>query len=320
MPKDFTDETYKILFEKLQNQNIGYVLYIGGNDSMDTVDKLSTYAIEVGADIKFIGVPKTIDNDLMGTDHTPGFGSAAKFVANTVRNIAYDAEVYDKESVTIVEIMGRHAGWLTASSVIAREKSNDNPLLIYWPEADFCLEKFFDDVKTALKIHKNVVVCVSEGIKDKDGKFICEYATEAGVDTFGHKNLTGCGKFLENQVKANLGVKVRSVELNVTQRCASNLLSKRDIEEAYRVGVEGVKVATLGETAKMICMVREDEYEISYKPVDVNMISNMEKIFPAEWIENGNDISNEFSRYILPLIEGEVEVPMEHGIGKYLKR
>ena len=320
LPKDFTDETYKILFEKLQNQNIGYVLYIGGNDSMDTVDKLSTYASEVGADIKFIGVPKTIDNDLMGTDHTPGFGSAAKFVANTVRNIAYDAEVYDKESVTIVEIMGRHAGWLTASSVIAREKSNDNPLLIYLPEADFCLEKFFVDVKTALKINKNVVVCVSEGIKDKDGKFICEYATEAGVDTFGHKNLTGCGKFLENQVKANLGVKVRSVELNVTQRCASNLLSKRDMEEAYRVGVEGVKVATLGETAKMICMVREDEYEISYKPVDVNMISNMEKIFPTEWIENGNDISNEFSRYILPLIEGEVEVPMENGMSKYLKR
>ena len=320
LPKDFTDETYRALFEKFEKLSIGYVLYIGGNDSMDTVDKLSTYANGVGADIKFIGVPKTIDNDLMGTDHTPGFGSAAKFVANTVRNIVYDAEVYDKESVTIVEIMGRHAGWLTAASVIAREKNNDNPLLIYLPESDFCLTKFFDDIKNALKINKNVVVCVSEGIKDKDGKFICEYAAEVGVDTFGHKNLTGCGKFLENQVKNKLGVKVRSIELNVTQRCASNLLSKTDLEEAYRVGVEGVKVAISDETAKMICMIREGEYEIVYKPVDVNMISNMEKTFPNEWIKNGNDISEEFFTYVFPLIDGEVEVPMENGMSKYLRR
>ena len=320
LPKDFTDETYKILFDKFQSQNIGYVLYIGGNDSMDTVDKLSTYANEIGQDIKFIGVPKTIDNDLMGTDHTPGFGSAAKFVANTVRNIAYDAEVYDKESVTIVEIMGRHAGWLTAASVIAREKCNDNPLLIYLPESDFSLTKFFDDIKNALNINKNVVVCVSEGIKDNEGRFICEYASKAGVDTFGHKNLTGCGKFLENQIKDNLGVKVRSVELNVTQRCASNLLSKTDLEEAYRVGAEGVKRAILGDTAKMICMIREDDYEIVYKPVDVSIISNMEKVFPGEWIKNGNDIKEDFLTYVVPLIEGEVEVPMENGMSKYLRR
>ena len=320
LPKDFTNETYRTLFDKFNVLNIGYVLYIGGNDSMDTVDKLSFYANEIDADIKFIGIPKTIDNDLMGTDHTPGFGSAAKFVANTVRNITLDAEVYDKESVTIVEVMGRHAGWLTAASVVARETKSDNPLLIYLPEAEFSMEKFFDDVKNALKINKNVVVCISEGIKDKDGKFICEYEGAAGVDTFGHKNLTGAGKFLENQVKDNLGVKVRSIELNVTQRCASNLLSKNDLEEAFNVGVEGVKTATSGETAKMICMIREGEYNVSYKPVDVSTISNQEKIFPSEWIIEGNDISDEFLKYVLPLIAGEVEVPMDNGMAKYLIR
>lgn len=320
LPKDFTDETYVSLFDKFNKLNIGYVLYIGGNDSMDTVDKLSFYANEIGTDIKFIGVPKTIDNDLTGTDHTPGFGSAAKFVANTIRNITLDAEVYDKPSVTIVEVMGRHAGWLTASSVLARRYEKDNPLLIYLPEADFSMDKFFDDVKKSLELNKNLVICVSEGIKDKGGKFICEYASEAGTDTFGHKNLTGCGKFLENQVKEKLGVKVRSIELNVTQRCCSTLVSKTDLNEAFDVGKEGVKAVLSGETAKMICMIREKEYEISYSWADVTSISNEEKTFPPEWILNGNDIHNEFLAYVVPLIEGEVEVPMEKGMAKYLIR
>ena len=287
---------------------------------MDTVDKLSFYASEIDADIKFIGIPKTIDNDLMGTDHTPGFGSAAKFVANTVRNITLDAEVYDKESVTIVEVMGRHAGWLTAASVVAREKKQDNPLLIYLPEAVFSMEKFFEDIKAALKIKKNVVVCISEGIKDNNGKFICEYDGAVGVDSFGHKNLTGSGKFLENEIKNNLGIKVRSIELNVTQRCASSILSKTDLDEAFCVGVEGAKCAVAGETAKMICMIRDREYEISYKPVDVSIISNQEKIFPSEWIIDGNDIADEFLSYVLPLITGEVNIPMENGMAKYLIR
>lgn len=320
LPKDFTDKTYRDLFDKFEALNIGYVLYIGGNDSMDTVDKLSFYASEIDADIKFIGIPKTIDNDLMGTDHTPGFGSAAKFVANTVRNISLDAEVYDKESVTIVEVMGRHAGWLTAASVVAREKKQDNPLLIYLPEAEFSMEKFFEDIKTALKIKKNVVVCISEGIKDNNGKFICEYDGAVGVDSFGHQNLTGAGKFLENEIKNNLGIKVRSIELNVTQRCASSILSKTDLDEAFLVGVEGAKCAINGETAKMICMIRDGEYNISYKPVDVSTISNQEKVFPSEWIIDGNDIADEFLLYVLPLISGEVNVPMENGMAKYLIR
>ncbi len=320
LPKDFNDDTYKTLFEKFEKLNIGYVLYNGGNDSMDTADKLSKYASIVKSDIKFVGIPKTIDNDLMGTDHTPGFPSAAKFVANTVRNIMLDAEVYDKPSVTIVEIMGRHAGWLTASSVLARRNKNDNPTLIYLPESDFSMDKFFDDVKSALEVHKNLIICVSEGIKDSTGKFICEYASEAGVDTFGHKNLTGCGKFLENEIKDKLGVKVRSVELNVVQRCASDLLSKTDVDEAFEVGREGVKTALAGKTAKMVCIIRESQYNVSYRAVDVSEISNREKIFPKEWIINGNDISDEFFAYILPLISGEVDITYENGMAKYLTR
>lgn len=320
LPKDFSDDTYKILFEKFEKLNIGYVLYNGGNDSMDTADKLSQYANMVGSDIKFIGIPKTIDNDLMGTDHTPGFGSAAKFVANVVRDITLDAEVYDKASVTIVEIMGRHAGWLTAASVLARRNKGENPVLIYLPEADFSMDKFFEDIKSELEKHKNVIVCVSEGIKDSTGKFICEYASEAGVDTFGHKNLTGCGKFLENEIKEKLGVKVRSVELNVVQRCASSLLSKTDVDEAFSVGAEAVKAALNGETAKMICIIRENEYEVSYKAVDVSEISNKEKVFPKEWIIEGKDIGNEFLTYILPLVNGEVSITYENGVAKYLTR
>jgi len=260
LPKEFEDSVYKTLFEKFNELEIGYVLYNGGNDSMDTLDKLSHYAKLVNSDIKFIGIPKTIDNDLMGTDHTPGFGSAAKFVANVVKEIILDAEVYDKQSVTIVEIMGRNAGWLTASSVVARDSKEDNPMLIYLPESVFSMDKFFEDLKSALEKRKNIVVCVSEGIKDKDGKLICEYNSEAGVDIFGHKNLAGCGKYLENQIREKLGIKVRSIELNVPQRCASSLISKTDLEEAFCVGSEAVKAVLNGETAKMVCMIIKNEY------------------------------------------------------------
>lgn len=219
LPEDLSDPVYPELFDKLNEKNIGYFLYIGGNDSMDTVSKLSRYAASIGSDIRFIGVPKTIDNDLVETDHTPGFGSAAKYVATVVREIAADANVYDnKQSVTIVEIMGRHAGWLTAASVLARKFEGDNPLLIYLPETAFDQEAFIEKLKKCLKTTSNVTVCISEGIHDAEGTFICEYASDVGTDTFGHKMLTGSGKYLENLVKDRIGVKVRSVELNVCQR------------------------------------------------------------------------------------------------------
>ena len=320
LPSDFDDSTYKILFEKFNKLNIGYVLYIGGNDSMDTADKLSKYAKIINSDIKFVGIPKTIDNDLMGTDHTPGFPSAAKFVANTVRNIILDSTVYDKPSVTIIEIMGRHAGWLTASSILARRFKGDNPILVYLPEAEFSMEKFFQDINSALKETRNVVVCVSEGIKDREGKFICEYDGAVTLDNFGHKNLTGCGKFLEDKLKENFDIKVRSIEFNVVQRCSSSLISKTDLKEAFLVGSYGVVTALKGETAKMICIIRDEQYKVSYKAVDVSEISNKEKVFPSSWIINGNDIDYEFLEYVTPLILGEVELYYENGVAKYLYR
>ena len=282
---------------------------------MDTVSKLSRYAAISGSEICFIGIPKTIDNDLVLTDHTPGFGSAAKYVASTVREIAIDASVYDnKKSVTIVEIMGRHAGWLTAASVLARKFENDNPVLIYLPESAFNTDTFIEDVKKALEHTSNLVVCVSEGINDGNGTFICELASDVGVDTFGHKMLTGSGKYLENLVKEKLGVKVRSIELNVNQRCSSSMISATDQEEAIQAGISGVHFALDGITGKMIAFHRTEgaDYSINYVPEDVNLICNQEKTVPPEWITgNGSDIGQAFIDYALPLIQGIVNVPEE---------
>lgn len=355
LPEDLSDPVYPELFQKFTEKEISYFFYIGGNDSMDTVSKLSRYAATVGSDIRIIGVPKTIDNDLVLTDHTPGYGSAAKYVASTVREIAIDASVYDnKPSVTIVEIMGRHAGWLTAASALARKEAGDNPLLIYLPEAPFELAQFNDDLKKAFEKTANVIVCVSEGIRDHGGRFICEYSTEAQVDTFGHKMLAGCGKILENYVRNQFGVKVRSVELNVNQRCSGLTVSGTDLNEAEMAGRFGVQAALDGHTGQMVAFERETDTAASepvhaaaavsnaadlgaasascvkhrntvYKihPVlkDVNLICNQEKKVPAEWItKNGTDVSDDFLAYSQPLIQGDVSHIMENGLPKYLYR
>ena len=324
LPEDLKDDVYPLLFKKFEEYSIGYFFYIGGNDSMDTVSKLSRYAAISGSEICFIGIPKTIDNDLVLTDHTPGFGSAAKYVASTVREIAIDASVYDnKKSVTIVEIMGRHAGWLTAASVLARKFENDNPVLIYLPESAFNTDTFIEDVKKALEHTSNLVVCVSEGINDGNGTFICELASDVGVDTFGHKMLTGSGKYLENLVKEKLGVKVRSIELNVNQRCSSSMISATDQEEAIQAGISGVHFALDGITGKMIAFHRTEgaDYSINYVPEDVNLICNQEKTVPTEWITgNGSDIGQAFIDYALPLIQGIVNVPEENGLPKFAYR
>lgn len=324
LPEDLNDSVYPKLFEKFQEYQIGYFFYIGGNDSMDTVSKLSRYAASIGSDIRIIGVPKTIDNDLVETDHTPGFGSAAKYVAATVREIAIDASVYDnKPSVTIVEIMGRHAGWLTAASVLARKFEGDNPVLIYLPEAAFDTEAFIEKVREKLQQTSNLVVCISEGINDGKGTFICEFASDVGVDNFGHKMLTGSGKYLENLVKEKLGIKVRSVELNVCQRCSSSCLSATDLNEAVESGKYAVCAALDGETGKMITFVRTSNapYELIFGTADVNLICNMEKPVPAEWItEDGSDIGVEFINYSKPLVQGKVEVPTEEGIPRFAYR
>ena len=240
LPEDLSDPVYPELFQKFTEKEISYFFYIG-----DTVSKLSRYAATVGSDIRIIGVPKTIDNDLVLTDHTPGYGSAAKYVASTVREIAIDASVYDnKPSVTIVEIMGRHAGWLTAASVLARKFEGDNPVLIYLPEVAFSPDAFIEKVKEKLTKTSNLVVCISEGINDGNGTFVCELASDVGTDTFGHKMLTGSGKYLENLVKEKLGIKVRSVELNVCQRCSSSCLSATDLDEAAASGRFAVSAAS----------------------------------------------------------------------------
>ena len=324
LPEDLNDPVYPQLFARFEAYNIGYFFYIGGNDSMDTVSKLSRYAEKISSDIRVIGIPKTIDNDLVETDHTPGFGSAAKYVASTVREIAIDASVYDnKKSVTIVEIMGRHAGWLTAASALARKFEHDNPVLIYLPETDFDQDAFIEKVRTSLETTPNLVVCISEGIHDNTGTFICEYSNDVGTDTFGHKMLTGSGKYLENPVKERLGVKVRSVELNVCQRCSSSMLSKTDQKEAIASGAYGVKAALNGASGKMVAFERldGDDYQIDYVLKDVNVICNQEKCVPATWITaDGSDVTEDFIRYARPLIQGEVTVPTEDGVPKFAYR
>lgn len=324
LPEDLDDPVYPVLFQKFKELNIGYFFYIGGNDSMDTVSKLSRYAEKINSDICVIGEPKTIDNDLVMTDHTPGFGSAARYVASTVREIVIDANVYETKSVTIVEIMGRHAGWLTAASALARKSVGDNPLLIYLPETAFDEEAFLEKVNNCFEKNPNVIVCVSEGIHDKDGTFICEYDNSVGTDTFGHKMLAGCGKYLENLVRNRLGVKARSVELNVSQRCSASMMSATDQKEAVLAGQFGVRETLKGATGKMVSYIRTSDlpYRITLGLEDVNLICNQEKTVPLEWIsKDGSDVTDAFLTYALPLIQGTVEIPLgTDGLPDFLSR
>ena len=326
LPESLEDPVYPKLFKKFEEMNIGWFFYIGGNDSMDTVSKLSRYAEKIGSDIRVIGEPKTIDNDLVHTDHTPGFGSAARYVASTVREITIDANVYEKKSVTIIEIMGRHAGWLTAASALARKYTGDNPLLIYLPETAFDQEAFLRAVERAFEKNCNVIVCVSEGIHDAQGTFICEYDNSVGTDTFGHKMLAGCGKYLENLVRNRLGVKARSVELNVSQRCSASMMSATDQQEAVKAGEFGVQAALNGVTGKMISFIRKETQDGSYVMEcgleDVNDICNEEKTVPLNWItSDGSDVTEDFIRYARPLVQGTVEIPYgEDGLPAFVYR
>ncbi len=323
LPEDLTAPSYPTVFKKLKALDIGWFFYIGGNDSMDTVSKLSRYGAQIGSPVRFMGIPKTIDNDLMVTDHTPGYGSAARYVASTVREIVLDASVYQQPAVTIVELMGRHAGWLTAASALARKYDRDNPLLIYLPESNFDFKTFADDLSKAMQCRPDVVVCVSEGISDSSGRLICEYNDEAKLDNFGHKMLTGCGKVLENFVHNHFGIKARSVELNVNQRCSALISSATDIEEAALAGSYGVQAALAGSTGSMVCFnrVSDDPYSIQCSLADVNQVCNREKPFPSQWITgNWTDVSQEFISYVLPLIQGQIPHPMEQGLPVYAYR
>ena len=274
---------------------------------------------EQNIDIKVIGVPKTVDNDLCETDHTPGFGSAAKYVAATLQEITCDSSVYGVASVTIVEIMGRNAGWLTAAACLARMHNECAPDLIYLPEVAFDKERFLSDVGELLKDKNNVIVAVSEGVRTADGKFL-DADDNGATDVFGHAIHSGTGKILENMVKDHFGCKVRSVELNVLQRCASHLASKADIDESFMVGKAAVDASVQGLTEKMMVYKRQDNpYTITIDALDVREIANLEKKIPLEWItKDCHDVTEEMYNYLLPLVQGEVDIPYENGIPHYL--
>lgn len=309
---------YQKIFGMLRALNITDFFYIGGNDSMDTVMKLSSYAKENNYDIHIIGIPKTIDNDLMGTDHTPGFGSAAKYVATSLLEIIHDSRIYKVKSVTIVEIMGRNAGWLTAASALARNKHQSAPDLIYLPEVTFDKQAFLRDIEKLFETKNNIIIAVSEGIRTADGKFLDDNENDA-KDVFGHAIHSGTGKILENLVKDYFGCKVRSIELNVLQRCAMHLASQTDIEEAFMIGQEAVKAAFEGMTEKMMVFQRKENYQISVAALDVKEIANLEKRIPLSMInEQHNDITQELYDYLYPLIQGEVQIEYQDGIPCYL--
>lgn len=317
------DTDYRRILEVFKKYNIRYFFYNGGNDSMDTCNKVSKFLQKAGYDCKIIGVPKTIDNDLYGTDHCPGFGSAARYVATTMMELYQDTHVYNTGLVTVVEIMGRNAGWLTAASALANLKGC-GPDLIYLPEVPFDLDEFVEDVKrVASQKQGKVIVAISEGIKDKDGKYISEYATSLSRDSFGHAQLGGLAAFLANVINQKLNVKVRPIEFSLLQRCAAHIASKRDVEEAFMAGKMAVKYATSGYTDKMVCFVRDEsssDYKISYELLDLEKVANVEKKIPLEWIDIKNrNVTNEVIDYILPLIQGELDYPFEDGLPRFAR-
>ncbi len=318
LPKPADDpgffENLVALFKKY---DIRYFFYIGGNDSMDTVAKLTEYLRTSDYEMRVMGVPKTIDNDLMGTDHTPGFGSAAKYIAAEMQEIVRDCAVYTVKAVTIVEIMGRDAGWLTASAALPNLVSGAGPDYVYLPEVPFDMEAFFDDVTRAFERHPNVVIAISEGARFADGRYVGEGTQSGAVDVFGHKYLEGTAKTLELAVKERFGCKVRSIELNLPQRCASHLASAADLSESHLCGEEAVGAAIDGLSGKMIAMERDEKpaYHIRYVTKDVTQIANAVRTVPREWIfPENNNVTDECLRWILPLIRGEAAGEWKDGL------
>ncbi len=317
--KDDTD--YKRILEIFKKYNVRYFFYNGGNDSMDTCNKISRYMESVGYECRVMGVPKTIDNDLYGTDHCPGFASAAKYIATSCMEINKDARVYDNGMITIVEIMGRHAGWLAASAALATEFGS-GPDLIYLPETDFDMDKFLAEVDEIYAKNGKVLVAVSEGIHYADGTFVSEAKTSS-TDGFGHAQLGGLATMLADIVKKHTGAKVRGIELSLLQRCGAHLASLTDVNEAFGAGQEAVKQAVAGVTGKMVAFKREyvdGKYTCKYELLPLSEVANYEKKVPQEWInETQNGLTHEFIDYVLPLIQGEPEIPREDSLPRYAK-
>ena len=319
------DSDYKRLLEVFKKYNVRYFFYNGGNDSMDTCNKISKFMANSGWECKVIGVPKTIDHDLFGTDHCPGYASAAKYVATTTMEVKLDASVYDTPMITVIEVMGRNAGWLTAASKLASYKGL-GPDLIYLPEVAFDIDKFVKDVDAVMKKNANkCLVCVSEGIKNAEGTLVAElFAENLAKDSFGHAQLGGVGAALANICKEKFGCKTRAIEFSLMQRCGAHLASKVDVEEAFNAGRESVKVAVSGETDKMVIFERsydkDGNYVCNYKAMPLELAANTEKTVPQEWIiNNGTDVSDEFVKYALPLIQGDCKAPLEDGLPRFAK-
>ena len=318
---DVDEKDYKRILEIFQKYNVRYFFYNGGNDSMDTCSKISRFMDKSGWECRVMGVPKTIDNDLYGTDHCPGFASAAKYIATTCMEVSKDSTVYDNGQITIVEIMGRHAGWLAASSKLAQH-FGAGPDLIYLPEVDFDMGEFLKDVQRIYDEKGKVLVAVSEGIHYADGVFVSEAKTSA-TDGFGHAQLGGLAALLARVVKEETGAKVRGIELSLLQRCGAHLASQTDIDEAFLAGKVAVEAAVGGETGKMVAFEREivdGKYHCATKLLPLSAVANFEKKIPIEWITpEKNQVSNDFIEYALPLIQGDPVIPKENALPRYAR-
>ena len=316
------EKTYKEIFKILDELEIFAFFYIGGNDSMDTIKKLADYGAKINSPIRFMGVPKTIDNDLAITDHTPGYGSAAKYIASTTKEIIRDGLVYDYPVVSIIEVMGRNAGWLTAAAALAKGEDCEGVDLIYLPERVFDLDKFLAKVGELCKDKRSVVIAVSEGVKIADGRYVCELADHVDyVDAFGHKQLAGTARFLAAKVAEKYGVKTRAIELSSLQRCASHITSRIDVTEAFNAGGAAVKAAFEGMSGQVITLKRvsEDPYMCITEPADVHFIANVEKKVPDEWITpDGTYVEDALIHYIRPLIQAEIAPLWVDGLPRHL--
>ncbi len=313
---------FEKLFGILKKLDVGYFFYIGGNDSMDTIAKLSDHAAAVGSDIKFMGVPKTIDNDLMNTDHTPGFGSAAKYIGAVMKEITRDGLVYGTPSVTIVEVMGRNAGWLTGAAALAKAEDCEGVDMICLPELPFDIDHFISRVDALQKQKSDVVIAVSEGVKVADGRYVCELdGSEGRIDAFGHRALTGTARYLANLAQRHIDCKARAIELSTLQRCSGHLTSRVDITEAFQVGGAAAKAAFEGHTGEMVGLTRlsNDPYQCTTELHDIHTIANFEKKVPAEWITpDGIGVTAEFLAYVRPLIQAELTPIYVDGLPRHI--
>lgn len=311
-----SEEKLAKIVEILKSFNINYFIYIGGNDSMDTVYQLSKYIEKIGEDIHVMGSPKTIDNDLFGTDHTPGFGSAAKFVANSVYEIAKDVEIYDYRTITIVEIMGRYAGWLTAAGAISKKLCNLGADLVYISEDTFEFDNLVKEINENFKRTDNILILVSEGIKDSSNNFISK--TSGKKDKFGHAQLQGPSHIIRDKLKEIYDMPIRSIELNILQRCDMSFASRTDIEESFEVGEFSVECVE-NHSGKMVGIKRisNKPYKTEFELVDIEKVANKTKMIIPKYTDSHFQIDDEFMDYILPLIEGEIDVEYKNGIAQY---